>query len=144
MTKDFTTTFLVDQSTQEVFNAVTNIRGWWQGLYAEQIEGKTQNLNDEFIFRAGDGAHHTRQKLVELIPGKRVVWLVTFSELTFIKKQDEWHGTRLVFDISNKGKKTQLKFTHEGLVPEVECYDACSSAWQQYLEEKLLSLIKSA
>jgi len=143
MAKDFTTTFLVDQSPQAVFKAVTNVRGWWQGLYEEEIIGKTQALHDEFTFRAGGGAHYSKQRLLELIPDKKVVWLVTDSELSFIDKKDEWKGTKIIFDISTKGNKTKVQFTHEGLNPQIECYDSCSSAWQMYLDQKLLPLIKS-
>jgi hypothetical protein len=144
MAKDFTMSFVVDQSPKEVFNAVLNVRGWWQGFYSEDIKGKTDKLNDEFVFRAGEGAHHTTQKLIEVIPDKKVVWLVTMSNLTFIEKKDEWDGTKIIFDISQKGNKTQLQFTHQGLTPEIECYEACSSAWSMYLREKLLTLIKSS
>lgn len=143
MTKDFTMTFLVDQSPEQVFNAVLNVRGWWQGFFEENIQGGTRNLNEEFSFRAGGGLHYTRQKLVELEPNKRVVWLVIMSELTFIDKQDEWEGTKIIFDISEKEKKTQVRFTHQGLTPDIECYDSCSHAWSMYLREKLLSLIES-
>lgn len=144
MAKDFTTTLLVDQSPREVFAAVTNVRGWWSGLYSETIKGKTENLHDEFTFRAGGGAHYTEQRLVELIPDQKVVWLITHADLTFVDKKDEWKGTKLVFEISRQKDKTELRFTHQGLVPEFECYEACSSAWQQYLDEKLLTLIKSS
>jgi hypothetical protein len=144
MAKDFTTTFLVNESPEEVFNAIRNVRGWWQGLYSEEINGMTENMNDEFTFCAGDGAHFSKQKLIEVIPGEKVVWLVTQSELSFLKKKEEWDGTRIIFDISKKGTQTQLRFTHQGLLPEIECYDACSTAWASYLKEKLLPLIKCA
>jgi hypothetical protein len=144
MAKDFTMTLLVDQSPEDVFNAVRNVREWWQGFYGEEINGKTESLNDEFTFRAGDGAHYTKQKLVEVIPNERVTWLVTTGELTFAKKKDEWEGTKIVFKISQQKNKTQLQFIHEGLIPEMECYDACSTAWRLYLQEKLLSLIQLA
>ena len=144
MAKDFTTTFLVDQSPNTVFKAVTNVRGWWQGLYEEEIIGKTQNLYDEFTFRAGGGAHYSKQKLLEVVPDKKVVWLVTDGELSFVDKKDEWKGTKIIFDISTQGNKTKVQFTHEGLNPQIECYDSCSSAWQMYLDQKLLPLIKSS
>jgi hypothetical protein len=142
MQKDFTMTLLVDRTPEDVFNAVCNVRGWWQGLYEEEIKGETKKINDEFTFRAGGGAHYTRQKLVDVVPNKRVVWLVTESELTFIDKKDEWKGTRIAFEISAKKDKTELRFTHQGLTPAIECYDACSSAWSAYLTEKLLTLLK--
>ena len=142
--KNFSVTLLVDQMPEEVFNAVTNVRKWWSGYYAEEIEGNTEKLNDEFSFRAGGGAHYSKQKLVEVIPDKKIIWLVTESELSFLEKKDEWTGTKIIFEISKKGSKTQLVFTHEGLNPEIECYDSCAPAWSQYLQNKLLPLIKSS
>ena len=143
MTGSFSTTILVDKPADHVFNAIKNVRGWWSGLYSEEFEGDTENLLDEFSFRAGEGIHYSKQKLVEAIPNKKIVWLVTDSELSFLKNKTEWTGTKLVFDISEKGGQTQITFTHEGLVPEFECYDSCSSVWTQYLQEKLALLINS-
>ena len=139
--KNFTTTIIVDQTPEEVFNAIRNVRGWWSGYYSEEIKGDTEELNDEFSFRAGGGAHYSRQKLIEVIPNKKVVWLVTDSKLDFLEKKDEWTGTKVSFDISTKGNRTELVFTHEGLVPEIECYNSCAPAWSQYLQNKLLPLI---
>lgn len=143
MAKDFTTTFLVDQSPKQVFKAVTNVRGWWQGLYEEEIIGKTEALNDEFTFRAGAGAHYSKQRLIEMVPDKKVVWLVTEGELSFVEKKDEWKGTKIIFDIAKKGNQTEVRFTHQGLNPDIECYDSCSSAWQMYLDQKFVPLVES-
>lgn len=139
--KNFTATLVVDQTPEEVFNAVRNVRGWWSGYYSEEIKGDSKELNDEFSFRAGEGVHYSKQKLVEVIPNKKLVWMITESELSFLEKKDEWTGTKVIFDISTKGDKTQLVFTHDGLTPEVECYDACAPAWSQYIQNKLLPLI---
>ena len=140
-TSDFTLTLLVDQSPKEVFNAIKNVRGWWSGLYEEEFEGSADKLNGEFTFRAGEGVHYSKQKLIELIPGKKVGWLVTDSNLTFLENKNEWTGTKIIFEIAKKGNKTQIRFTHEGLVPEVECYDSCAPVWTQYLNERLLNQI---
>jgi hypothetical protein len=139
--KNFTTILVVDQTPEEVFNAVRNVRGWWSGYYSEEIKGDTEKLNDEFSFRAGPGVHYSKQKLIEVIPNKKLVWLITDSELSFLEKKDEWTGTKVIFDISTKDNKTQLVFTHDGLNPDIECYTACAPAWSQYLQNKLLPLI---
>lgn len=134
--KSFTSTILVDQSPEVVFNAINNVREWW----SQGVVGGTEKLNDEFIFEV-QGIHRSKQKLVESIPGKRVVWLITESNMTFLKDKQEWTNTRVVFDITKKGGKTQLVFTHEGLVPGIECYDICTPAWSQYVQHSLFQLI---
>jgi hypothetical protein len=133
---DFTTIITVDNSPKEVFNAVNNVRGWWQG----EIEGGTDKLNDEFIYRMED-VHFSKQKIVEFVPNKKVVWLITDSKLSFTKDKSEWTGTKIVFEITEADNKTQLRFTQEGLVKEFECYDACSNAWSQLVQKSLFSLI---
>jgi hypothetical protein len=134
--QDFTTTIVVDQTPKQVFNAINNPKAWWSG----EIEGSTENLNDEFTYRYED-LHFSRQRIVEMIPDQKVVWLVTESNLTFIDDKSEWTGTKIIFEISKKGNQTQLTFTHEGLVPEVECYGACSPAWSQLVQQGLFALI---
>ncbi|HYG38523.1 MAG TPA: SRPBCC domain-containing protein [Cytophagales bacterium] len=139
--QNFTFSFMVDQTPREAFDAINNVRGWWTGLYSEEIEGSTEKLDDEFTFRAGGGVHYSKHKLIEVIPDKKVVWLVTDSKLTFVKDQSEWSGTKIIFDISKQGDKTQVCFTHVGLVPDFECYNDCSNVWGNYLQNRLMNLI---
>lgn len=134
--KDFTTSFLVDQSPNVAFEAINNVTAWW----TENLEGDTHHLNDEFEVRFGD-VHYSKQKLTEVIPGEKVVWLITDSKLTFVKDQTEWTGTEIVFDIVKKDTKTQVTFTQYGLVPTFECYGGCSNAWTDYIQNSLYSLI---
>ncbi len=142
--QNFTTTILVEQTPGEAYNAILDVRSWWSGLYGESFEGNSEQLGDEFSFRAGDGAHYTKQKLVELVPNKKVTWLVTEANLSFVDKTDEWEGTMFGFEISQEAGKTKIVFTHKGLVPDFECYDACAPAWTQYMQEKLTAAIKQA
>jgi hypothetical protein len=134
--QDFTTTFTVDQTPKEAFVAINNVRGWWSG----EIDGGTNKLGDEFTYRYED-IHRSKQKITELIPDKKVVWHVLDSYLNFAKDKTEWNGTDIIFDISKKGDKTQVRFTHVGLVPEIECFDNCSNAWGFYVKGSLRSLI---
>ena len=143
-TTDFTTTLLVNQSPEEVFEALKNVRGWWSGLHSEIFEGESDKPGDEFSFFAGDGAHYTKQKLVELVSNKKIAWLITDSKLTFTQNQTEWTGTKLCFEIFAEGDATKIVFTHVGLVPEFECYHACAPAWTQYIQERLLNWINTA
>lgn len=135
-TTDFTTTIVVDQTPGEVFNAINNVRGWW----SEQIEGSTDKLNDEFSYHYKD-IHLSKMKLIEVIPNKKVVWLVMKNHFSFTKDKSEWTGNKIVFEIDYKDNKTQLQFTQEGLVPQYECYDMCSDAWHNYINDSLRGLI---
>lgn len=47
----------------------------------------------------------------------------------------------MVFEIGKKGNKTQLRFTHLGLVPDYECYEMCRDGWSNYIQNSLRSLI---
>jgi len=134
--QDFTTTFVVDQTAKEVFSAVINPRGWW----SEEIDGPTEKLNDEFVHHFQD-VHVCKIKLVEVTPNKKVVWQVLENYFSFIQDQREWKNTKIVFEISEKNGKTELRFTHVGLVGDYECYDLCSDAWSNYINNSLKSLV---
>jgi hypothetical protein len=134
--QNFTTTFTVDQNPEEACAAINNVRGWWSG----EIEGSTDKLGDVFTYRYKD-VHLSKQKIAELIPGKKVVWLVLDSQLNFVDDKSEWKGTKITFEIAKKGNKTEVHFTHVGLVPDHECYGACSNAWGSYINGSLRSSI---
>ena len=134
--QDYTANITVNATPQQAFKSINSVTKWW----TENLEGSSQKLNDEFTVRFGD-VHYSRQKLVEVVPDKKVVWLVTDSKLNFIKDKQEWTGTKISFEIVEKDKKTQIRFTHQGLVPEIECFDACSNAWSQYIKGSLFKLL---
>jgi hypothetical protein len=134
--KSFTTTIVVDQSPREVFNAINNVRGWW----SEEVEGGTVKLNDEFDYHFQD-VHRCKMRIIESVAGKKVVWLVLQNHFKFTQDQTEWVGTKVSFEITKKGDKTELVFTHIGLVPQHECYKICHDAWTGYIQNSLRDLI---
>ena len=135
-TKDFTTTILVDNTPEEVFDAINNVRGWW----SEEIDGSTDKLNSEFDYHYED-VHRCKIKIVELVPNTKVVWSVLDNYFKFTKDKSEWKGTKIIFDIAKKDNKTEMRFTHQGLVPAYECYEICRDAWTGYIQKSLRNLI---
>jgi hypothetical protein len=138
MNQNYTTTFTVDQTSEEAFAAINNVRGWW----SEEIEGNTDKLGAEFKYHYQD-VHRCAFKITEFVPGKKVVWYVLDNYFNFVKDKTEWTGTDVVFEIATKGDKTEVRFTHVGLVPAYECYDVCSNAWGSYITGSLRNLIST-
>lgn len=133
---DFTTTILVDQSPAAVFNAINHPQHWWPG----EINGSSENLDDEFSYRYKE-FHLSKQRIVEMIPDQKVVWLVTESQINYAEDTNEWTGTKVIFEIFEEGNKSRLRFTHQGLVPEIECFDSCSNSWSRIIQQSLFNLI---
>ncbi|HEV8283170.1 MAG TPA: SRPBCC domain-containing protein [Chitinophagaceae bacterium] len=101
------------KSLNDIFNHVIDLKKWWP----EEFIGENIKLNSEFVFRTGD-SHYSKNKVVEFVPNKKVVWLATES----IRKTDnyDWSGTKFIFELTPKGDNTLLKFTYDGAVLENE------------------------
>jgi hypothetical protein len=134
--ESLTIAFTVDNTPEEAYAAITNVRGWWSGT----IDGSTDELGAEFTYRYQD-VHRSTQRITELTPGKRVAWHVLDGYLAFVENKTEWTGTDITFDIAAKDAGTEVRFTHIGLVPDDECFDSCSTAWHFYVGTSLRNLI---
>ncbi|MBB5857920.1 SRPBCC domain-containing protein [Amycolatopsis umgeniensis] len=128
----FTTSFTVDQTPQEVFDAFTDVRRWW----SEEIESD----GDEFEYH-NEEIHRCRMRITESVPGRKISWLVLENHFDFISDETEWVGTTITFEIGEKDGKTEAHFTHHGLVPEYECFEVCRKAWTFYIGTSLRDLI---
>ena len=135
--QDYTTTLTVGATPNEVFKSINNVTKWW----TEVLEGSFQKLNDEFTVRFFDDVHVSTQKLVEIIPDKKVVWLVTDATLNFVDDKHEWKNTKISFELSKVDNKTQVDFTHFGLVPAFQCYKDCKKGWDYYIKGSLFKLL---
>ena len=137
-TTDYTATFTVDQSPEQAYAVISDVRRWWTG----DITGDSARVGDEFTYTYQD-IHRSTQRVTELVPGRRVVWHVTDGYLNFTGDPGEWTGTDLAFDIAGEDGKTRVRFTHVGLQPASECYETCSNAWGFYVNSSLRSAIEA-
>ncbi len=134
--QDYNISITVNAAPNKVFETINNVTTWW----TENLEGASQKLSDEFTVRFHD-IHITTQKLVEAVPDKKVVWLVTESNLNFVENKHEWTNTTISFDIEELHGQTQVHFTHFGLVPTVQCYAGCTKGWDYYIKGSLYKLL---
>jgi uncharacterized protein YndB with AHSA1/START domain len=131
----YTTSFTVERTPAEVFDAVNDVRGWWMTT----VDGDNSAVGDEFSYRV-PGIHFCTMRVTELVPGEKVVWQVIDNHMGFIDDQSEWMGTEIRFELTEKDGATELRFTHDGLVPSYECFDICQNAWTFYVGHSLRSL----
>jgi len=142
--QSYSTSLEIAASPQDVFNSVNDVSKWWVRQVvgtSTEFEGKSSDLDDEFILRHSD-VHYSKHKLIEFILNKKVVWLVTDSRLTWIKEnKEEWTGTKMIFEIVAEEEKNTLMFTHDGLVPQLECYEHCVHFWERVIKDWLFNFI---
>ncbi|WP_416445981.1 SRPBCC family protein [Leucobacter sp. HNU] len=139
MSPNYTAEITVAATSQEAYDAILRVPDWWG-----RITGTTTAVGDEFVYVV-PGLHYSGFRVTELEPGCRVAWLVTGSHLDFVSDTQEWTGTTVAFDISPAadGTGTTVVFAHEGLTPEVECYEVCTNAWSMFVTGSLKSLIET-
>jgi len=82
--RSYQTKIQIDHSPVEAFFKLTQVSIWW----TKDFEGSSAQPGDEFII-CHPGAHYAKHKVVEFIPGQKLVWLVTESKLDWLEKQDE-------------------------------------------------------
>jgi len=133
--EDFNYSLTVKANAKDAMKKISLVNKWW----AKDFKGKAAKLNDEFSVYFGDTFVDFR--ISEVIPEKKIVWLVTDCNLHWIKAKKEWKGTEIIYTLTEKGGKTIIDFVHKGLTPEVECYDSCKPGWTHHLKDSLLKLI---
>lgn len=137
MTASFTTTITVNASAQDAFDAINDVSGWWG-----RTTGSTTAVGGEFVYVV-PGLHYSGFRVTELVPGRRVAWLVTGSHLDFVDDKQEWNGTTVRFDILEGDGGTRVVFTHDGLTADDDCYDICTNAWGMFVNGSLKARIET-
>lgn len=135
---NFTTSIIVEKDMHTSFNAIKNFKAWW----SEEIEGNTDIPGDIFFYHYKD-VHLSKIKLIEMDADKKLVYQVLDNEFNFTKDKTEWVGTKLIFELEPDGGKTNIIFTHVGLIPDYECYNVCRDAWTSYIQGSLKNLIET-
>lgn len=138
-TNDYTSEFVVSESAEAVYATIVAVRDWWGG----EIEGHAEQVGDVFTYRFED-LHFTRQRVSQLVPGRTVVWHVEDGAIHFVTNKSEWDDTDVIFDILPQESGTAVRITHRGLVPQKECFEACSAGWNYYFGNSLKAAIEGA
>jgi len=109
-------------SRNDAYKALTmldGLSGWW--TTTTQGDSKVGGV---IQFRFGAGG--IDMKVLELQPGKRVMWQV-------VDGPQEWISTKVSFDLRQEGDCTIVLFKHQGWKEPVEFMHHCSTKWAVFL-----------
>jgi uncharacterized protein YndB with AHSA1/START domain len=125
-----------------VFKALTTeqgLRGWW----TTTCEVGT-DVGSRSTFRFGKT--HNVMLTEKLSPNQEVAWkcLEQHHEAAELNRKDEWAGTKVKFRLeSRSSSSTLLHFEHEGLLPQLECYQICEQGWGHFLKTSLKKFVET-
>ena len=126
----------IKASSDEVYKALTTrdgLAGWW--THNTQAESKVGGaLRFRFIADGVDIGGFD-MKVLELQPGKRVLWQV-------VDGPKEWVGTRISWELKQEGEYSIVLFKHQDWKEPGEFMHHCSTKWAIFLMS-LKSLVET-
>ena len=90
--QDYTSGIKVDVSPEEAYESITNVSGWW----SKDFEGKSEHTGDVFTVRFGETS--ITIKVVEMVPGKKIIWHVIDCYKHWLKDKKEWKDTKITWE----------------------------------------------
>jgi uncharacterized protein YndB with AHSA1/START domain len=122
----------IRSSLDDAYKALATREGlasWW----TNDTRGESE-VDGVLEFRFGKRGGFD-MKVLELAPGKRVLWKV-------VDGPREWIGTRISWDLRKQGERSIVMFKHEGWREPVEFMHHCSTKWAVFLMS-LKSLVEN-
>jgi uncharacterized protein YndB with AHSA1/START domain len=126
----------------KVFAAITTekgLKGWWTTTCDAGA-----GVGSRATFRFGKT--HNVMLTEKLSPNQEVVWkcLEQHHEAAELNRKDEWAGTKVKFRLESRSpSSTLLHFEHEGLTPQMECYQICEHGWGHFLKTSLKKFVET-
>lgn len=118
--QSYTQTITTHAAADKAQAAISDVHAWW----AKNFEGKASDADDIFTVRFGSGDMF-QLKVAEVLPNERIVWDVIDAHQSWVKQPTEWVGTKIIWELEKTPAGTTIHFTHEGLVPSLECFSQC-------------------
>jgi hypothetical protein len=107
------------EAAYQALTTLNGLSGWW----TTNTQGDSK-VGGVLKFRFGAGGFD--MKVLELDPGKRVLWQV-------VDGPKEWIGTKISWDLRRADDWTIILFKHQGWKEPVEFMHHCSTKWGVFL-----------
>lgn len=128
--QSYSTEIQISAKPESVYKAITkDIDKWWT-----ESSNQALQTGDKLIVRFEKTTCWV-MAVAEAIQNRSLVWNVAEAnhDLEGITKKDEWKGTTIKWNIVEYETGSKVTFTHQGLVPELECFDICQAGWGYFL-----------
>lgn len=137
--KSFTCETTLQASPEKLFQALTKEVSQWWTTHADDAS----SVDTEATFRFGET--YNTMRVNQLVPNQTVVWecIVQNHVNDDLSVNDEWVGTTLHWNIEQTNDGCKLSFIHEGLVPELECYEICDAGWTHFILTSLKKYVET-
>ncbi len=119
----------------EAIAGVNNVAAWW----TENFSGSTAKIGD--VFNVPFGETFGTFKVIDVVDGQKLLWQVIDCNMHFLKNKKEWQDTQILWEFKPVGKSTEIKMTHIGLTPALECFEDCTGGWDHYVKGSLFKLL---
>jgi uncharacterized protein YndB with AHSA1/START domain len=125
MTDDYTADLHIAAAPQAVYTALTTLDGnssWWAPASGSAAAG------GELRFTFADPGAPLVLRVAEAAPTE-VAWHVT--DCAFLP---HWVDTTITFRLTAaEDGTTSLRFLHDGLTPQLDCFEMCQAGWNYFL-----------
>jgi len=102
------------------------VAGWWTADTQGDSDSKVGGMLKTVFTSDGKVLGGFDIEVLELEPGKRVLWQVADGPV-------EWIGTKISFDLKQEDDFSIVLFRHQGWKEPVEFMSHCSTKWAVFL-----------
>lgn len=130
----------ISANQEKIFKAITqSIEKWWG-----PTDLPVTKIGDEFTTRFDET--FWKFKIIEFQKFDKITWECIDAKHIhsgYENIEKEWIGTSVHWSIESLGLTSKIIFTHTGLTPELNCYDACKPAWDMFITKSLKSFVET-
>lgn len=143
-TEHYQKSITVNATAADVYQALTTgYDHWWTSTQGK----KFQKAGDSIKFTFPPNISDWTLQATSLIPDKQVILECIEANHIILDKpgssKEEWLGTTMAWDITANGDTTIIDFTHNGLVPQLDCYEVCSAGWDHFFMDSLQAYLNT-
>ncbi len=141
--ENYKRTIVVKSSPAQSFEALTQgIEHWWT-----KPDNKILNSGDRAKFTFPPGKSYWTFEALNLIPNELVelecVGAMHLHEGMPKEIETEWLGSVLRFTISQAGTGSEILFEHQGLKPQLHCFEVCEAGWDYFFVQSLAQYLET-